>query len=199
MAPGPIAHRAPIWYPTAWESRIANAEGSQVERLIHECVDNEEWHLTSRLTPEKCAERLRSALRSSFVEIGRIDQQTVHFEGSVSDRSFRIKFGIGSSTFVAIGQMSPSPSGSNISVEVTHTSEGWVFAGIVALIPCVLLGHALPTPGIGQALLFLLGVAGLIALPIYWLWEKKRLVDFICAWTEATPTRVALASPKIDW
>lgn len=100
---------------------------------------------------------------------------------------------------VAAGYLSPSPSGTTIALKITHTSEGWFLAVVLVVFLLVTLIIGLPAPGIGHALLTLLATAGVIAVPMYWAWEKKRLVDFIGATLQTDPQHMAFAGLSTDW
>jgi hypothetical protein len=169
-----------------------------MHQLFHECVDGEDWILTTSLSPDECNQRLRAVLRNWYIRTGPDNSLNAPIMGSVDDRTFQAKVGGPQGVFAANGRLEPATTGTTISVEIAHTFAAWGEVGLVALILLVLLLKALPSPGVGEALLILLFTAALIAVPLHWHWEKRRLINFIRTNLDATPTQKTLFSPSLD-
>lgn len=170
-----------------------------MERLFHECADDEEWYLASPLSPDDCVERLRSVLLSSSADFSGTYVSSPRFGGSASDGRFQVRLAGNGAAFIAYGRLDLSSSGTSVVVEINRTAEGWLVAGLVALFLLIALAVGLPNPGIGHALWILLATAGVIGLPVLWAWEKKRLTDFIFATLDAKPERVLLTGMSTGW
>jgi hypothetical protein len=169
-----------------------------MHQLFHECVDGEDWILTSSYSPDECRDRLRGVLRSWYVRTGHDSYFNMPILGSVEDETFRAKVGGHQGVFAAYGRLSPSSTGTTIAVEISHTFAAWGEVGLLAIIVLVLLLKALPTPTVWEAISFLISAAALIAVPLHWHWEKHRLIDFIRSALDATPTQKTYFSPSLD-
>lgn len=170
-----------------------------MHQLFHECVDGEDWTLTTNYSLDECRDRLRHVLKSWYIRTGHVSYFNLPILGTVDDETFRAKVGGHQGVFAANGRLIPSQSGTTVNVEISHTLGALGEVGILALIVLVLLLNALPNPTIWEAVLFLVFTAALIAIPLHWHWEKRRLINFIRAALDATPTKRALFPPSLDF